>query len=335
MKEQAETLNAEFVFNIKLETSSIYKGRGNAVGSVEVLAYGTALFQGNIVEYSNPELPEGINTTKENPLKEFLILTVGLLALVFVSISVLIVLVDNFADKIPFEMEKDIPVSSFIDKLEVEKLPPYLDKVTQKVLNSFELPKEMDITFHYINDDTVNAFATLGGHIVLYRGLLEKLKHEDELAMVIAHEIAHIKYRHPILSVSHGFVVGIVLTAITGASGNSTVNDLLGQTSMASLMRFSRDYEYQSDKEAINSLVKIYGHANGALGLFKVFESEFGQGHSFEFLATHPLTENRISETTKMIEQHQVSQNNGMISYSDEFKQWLKSQKEKNEKIEE
>lgn len=44
MKEQAETLNAEFVFNIKLETSSIHKGRGNSVGSVEVLAYGTALF---------------------------------------------------------------------------------------------------------------------------------------------------------------------------------------------------------------------------------------------------------------------------------------------------
>lgn len=286
------------------------------------------------MEYSNPELPEGINTTKENPLKEFLILTIGLLAVVFLSISILIILVDNFADKIPFEMEKDIPVSSFMDKLDVKKLPPYLEKVTKKVLISFDLPKEMEITFHYVNDDTVNAFATLGGHIVLYRGLLEKLKHEDELAMVIAHEIAHVKYRHPILSVSHGFVVGIVLTAITGASGNSTVNDLLGQTGMASLMRFSRDYEYQSDKEAISSLVNIYGHANGALGLFKVFKSEFGEGHSFEFLATHPLTENRISQTTKMIEQHQVSQNNDMMVFPEEFKQWLKSQKEINEKSE-
>lgn len=44
MKEEAEKLNADFVFNIKLETSSIYKGKGNTVGSVEVLAYGTALF---------------------------------------------------------------------------------------------------------------------------------------------------------------------------------------------------------------------------------------------------------------------------------------------------
>lgn len=42
MKEQAQSLNAKMVFNIKLETSSIYKGRRNAIGSVEVLAYGTA-----------------------------------------------------------------------------------------------------------------------------------------------------------------------------------------------------------------------------------------------------------------------------------------------------
>jgi uncharacterized protein YbjQ (UPF0145 family) len=44
MKEKAKKLNAELVFNIKLETSSIYKGKGNSVGSVEVLAYGTALY---------------------------------------------------------------------------------------------------------------------------------------------------------------------------------------------------------------------------------------------------------------------------------------------------
>lgn len=283
------------------------------------------------MEYSNPELPEGINTTKEHPLKEFVILTIGLLATVFIVISILIVVVDNFADKIPFEYEKDLPVSSFIENLEVEKLPPYLDKVTQKVLASFNLPEEMKITFHYVNEDTVNAFATLGGHIVLYRGLLEKLKHEDELAMVIAHEIAHIKHRHPILSVSHGIVVGVVLSVISGSSGNSIVNDFIGQTGMASLMRFSRDYEYQSDKDAIASLIKIYGHADGALGLFKVFESEFGKDSSFEFLATHPLTGNRISQTTKMISKHNLSQGNTMVIFPGKFKSWLKTQKEKTE----
>ena len=43
MKEEANLLDAEFVFNIKMETASIHKGRGNTIGSVEVLAYGTAL----------------------------------------------------------------------------------------------------------------------------------------------------------------------------------------------------------------------------------------------------------------------------------------------------
>ncbi len=44
MKEAAKDLGAEMVFNIKLETSSISKGRGKKIGSVEVLAYGTAFF---------------------------------------------------------------------------------------------------------------------------------------------------------------------------------------------------------------------------------------------------------------------------------------------------
>jgi uncharacterized protein YbjQ (UPF0145 family) len=43
MKEQAEAAGAKLVFNVKYETSSISKGRRNAIGSVEILAYGTAL----------------------------------------------------------------------------------------------------------------------------------------------------------------------------------------------------------------------------------------------------------------------------------------------------
>jgi len=283
------------------------------------------------MEYSNPELPEDINTSKESSLKEFLILTGGLTGIVFIVISLLILIVDNFADKIPFELEKDLPISSFIEKQNTEKLPPYLKSLSQKVINSFTLPEKMNITVHYVNDDTVNAFATLGGHIVLYRGLLEKLKHEDEIAMVIAHEVAHIKYRHPILSASHGIVVGIVLSVISSSSGDSVVSDLMGTTGMASLMRFSREYEYQSDKDAINSLMKIYGHAGGALGLFKVFDSEFGKAKSFEFLATHPLTKNRITQTKEMIESHSISGNHKMLAIPVYFEQWLDEQKEKSD----
>lgn len=43
MKAQAEALGADMVFNVKYETASISKGAGNTIGSIEVLAYGTAL----------------------------------------------------------------------------------------------------------------------------------------------------------------------------------------------------------------------------------------------------------------------------------------------------
>ncbi len=281
------------------------------------------------MEYSNPELPENINTSKTHPLKEFFILTVGLIAAIFILISVLILVVDNFADKIPFKLEKELPIAGFIKTQKTEALPPYLENITQKVIRSFKLPETMNITVHYVNDDTVNAFATLGGHIVLYRGLIEKLATEDELAMVIGHEVAHIKYRHPILSVSHGIVVGIVLSVISTSAGDSVVSDLIGSTGMASLMRFSREYEYQSDKDAIASLIKIYGHANGALALFKVFEKELGKDATVEFFATHPLTKNRIAETNAMIAQDRLSENKRMTAIPAEFKRWLRKQKQK------
>lgn len=45
MKAQAQAMGASMVFNVKYETASISKGRGQAIGSVEVLAYGTALIE--------------------------------------------------------------------------------------------------------------------------------------------------------------------------------------------------------------------------------------------------------------------------------------------------
>jgi uncharacterized protein YbjQ (UPF0145 family) len=45
MKNEAKALHADIILNVKLETSSISKGRNNSIGSVEVLAYGTALIQ--------------------------------------------------------------------------------------------------------------------------------------------------------------------------------------------------------------------------------------------------------------------------------------------------
>lgn len=277
------------------------------------------------MEYTNQQLPEGINTSQEHHLKDFFVLTFGVIGIVVLVVTFLIFVVDNFADKIPFEVEKKLPVSSFVDEKNTDELPPYAKLVSEKVIRSFDLPESMKITVHYINNDTVNAFATLGGHIFLYRGLLDKLQHEDELSMLIGHEVSHIKNRHPILSLSHGLVVGTVMVLVNSSTGTSVISDFLGQTSMMTLMQFSREFEYDSDKDAIQSLIKIYGHAQGAVNLFNIFKAEQGGDQSMEFFSTHPLNNNRIEQAKNIMG---VDTSSSSTPFPQSFKTWLTSQQE-------
>jgi len=278
------------------------------------------------MEYSNPKIPEGINTSKTNPLKEFAVLTAGVIFIAIAALIILVVLVDFFADKIPFDWEKEIPIERVLGNKEKSLLPDYINTLSQKIISNMQLPDDMDITVHYVNDDTVNAFATLGGNIVIYRGLLEKLSYEDELAAVIAHEIAHIKYRHPILGASHGLAVGLVLSIISSSS-DDVISGLLGNTSMITVMKFSRNYEYQADKEAIELLVKLYGHAGGALGLFDIFKAGDSASKPVEFLNTHPLTENRILQVNSIITEKQLNNKLEMKVFPEEFVSWLSVEK--------
>ena len=278
------------------------------------------------MQYSNPKIPEGINVSKTNPLKEFAVLTIGVILVVISVLALLIILVDLFADKIPFQWEKEMPIERVLGNKDGSQLPDYINVLSQKVISNMQLPDDMDITVHYVNDDTVNAFATLGGHIVIYRGLLEKLTYEEELAAIIAHEVAHIKYRHPILGASHGLAVGLVLSIIS-SSADDIVSGLLGNTSMITVMKFSRDYEYQADKEAIELLIKIYGQADGALGLFDIFKSVHNAVEPIEFLNTHPLTDNRIKQAKSMIFDKQVTNQSSMTNFPQDYISWLSSEK--------
>lgn len=278
------------------------------------------------MQYTNPEIPEGINTSKINPLKEFIILSSGIIITAVAVVALLIMLVDLFADKIPFSWEKSIPIGKLFSDKNEQAMPLYLQKVSQKIIQQMALPEGMNITLHYINDNTVNAFATLGGHVYLFRGLLEKLRNEDELSMVIAHEVAHVKYRHPILSLSHGVVVSVVLSLL-GSSSDNVAGSLLGNSSMLTLMHFSRDFEYQSDQAAVSALIKIYGHAQGAIGLFDVFNKQGSSIKPVEFLQTHPLTDNRISQVRAIISEYPLTKQVAMTAFPIKFTHWLAAEK--------
>lgn len=155
----------------------------------------------------------------------------------------------------------------------------------------------MPITVHYVNDETINAFATLGGNIIFFRGILEKLPSENALAMVMSHEIAHIKHRHPIMALGRGVVIGLALSAITGASGQGLTNEILGDTGLLTSLKFGRDQEREADETGLAAVEKVYGHTYGATGLFEMFNEISADSQTVpQFLSSHPHNDNRIAD---------------------------------------
>ena len=109
-----------------------------------------------------------------------------------------------------------------------------------------DLPAEMQITVHYASDDTVNAMATLGGNIVVFQGLIDTVDSENALAMVLAHEIAHVRHRHPIVAMGRGFTVMLALSALSGV-GDGMIQQWVGSMGMLPMLAFSREQEEAAD----------------------------------------------------------------------------------------
>ncbi len=163
------------------------------------------------------------------------------------------------------------------------------------------LPQGMKITLHYVDEETVNAMATLGGHVMIYRGLLEKLPDENTLVMLLGHEIGHIKLRHPVKALGKGVVIGLLLSTVLGQSSDS-VASVLTDTSMITMLSFNREQEEDSDDEGIKVMHAYYGHVQSSTELFEILKQEHqGKGLDVpQFLSSHPDTGHRIQHLNQL-----------------------------------
>jgi len=250
------------------------------------------------LRYSNPLPPEGINTSTEHPLKEFALLTSALIVLVVAFVAAVGLFTEKFAHHIPFKTE--VAIAKTLERSVPDdsgEIKAWLQTLAEQLAAAQNLPEDLSITIHYVNNDTVNAMASLGGHIIIFRGLLEKLDSENAIAMVLAHEIAHIHYRHPIQSLGRSAVVSLALTAIGISAGDT--GDILGSAGLLTVLAFSRKQEQQADEAALLSLYRHYGHVDGAKDLFRILLHEEPKALvNTSFFSTHPLSEKRIDNIT-------------------------------------
>ncbi|MBN8613874.1 MAG: M48 family metallopeptidase [Deltaproteobacteria bacterium] len=170
-------------------------------------------------------------------------------------------------------------------------------------------PSEHDYRVSVIENDEVNAFALPGGQIVVWTGLIREAESAEQIAGVLAHELAHVERRHGLRNVAHraGIAIGLRLLVAIFLGG-----DLDGFTSLAAdvaVIAASNDYgqdqESEADADAVARMHAAGLDPNALAGFFRVM-SRAGVGELPAFaswLSTHPDHETRITAIESLTRQ--------------------------------
>lgn len=151
--------------------------------------------------------------------------------------------------------------------------------------------------FYLIEKDELNAFATPGGYIYFFTGLFDKLKTDDAIAAVVAHEIGHCAARHIAkkfqAALGYNIVSVIVLSQLDGGA-----QAVAAQSSdvMMNLVfsAFSRKDEYQADSLGIKYLFLAGYNPNGMIESFEILKKEESANFVPPWFRTHPYIDDRI-----------------------------------------
>ena len=247
------------------------------------------------MEYRNSKIPERINTSERHPLHDLLVLLAGVLAFTIIAVIVLSISADYMVRQIPLSVEQQWTADFFEDS-DDPRVDAYLNQLAAEIAPMFQGNQAHQFHVHYSDTDVINAFAYLGGHITITRGLLLALNSENALAMVLAHEMAHVAERHPLRNLGRGLVIAAFLAAVTGIGNDWLGMNVVGETSMLTTFKFSRDHEEVADELALKTLHARYGHRGGADDLFlALMGGKAPQSKEPpEFFSTHPATARRL-----------------------------------------
>ena len=221
---------------------------------------------------------------------------------------------------------RDIRASGMV--VEDPLVNEYINEVGSKVAAQAN-DGDHDFTFFVVKDPRINAFALPGGYIGVHTGLLDATRSEDELAGVLAHEVAHVTQRHIARAIHANSRQSIVSTAIMlgailagAASGNSDVAQAgiaVGQgTAIQGQIDFTRANEYEADRVGIAALADAGFDPYGMASFFDVMSRQNSRSpdeRAPQFLMTHPVTTARIAEARNRARDYPLIRSEDSISY--------------------
>jgi predicted Zn-dependent protease len=187
------------------------------------------------------------------------------------------------------------------DQAAVDRLNRIGERVTQ-----VSDRQDYKYTFYLVDSKDINAFTTPGGNIYFYTGLMDKLKTDDQIAAVIAHETGHCAARHIAkkFQAALGYsMAGSLAMSILGLEGGAQEIASLGSDAVMTIVfnAFSRKDEYQADSLGLKYMYLAGYNLNGMLETMHILLEESKGPKMPLILNTHPFVEDRIVAIEKEI----------------------------------
>lgn len=159
-----------------------------------------------------------------------------------------------------------------------------------------------------LTDSSINAFAAPGGVLGFHTGLIEKAGSSDQLASVIAHEMAHITQRHfsrrqeANSNSQTAYLVGTLAAIAAGVAGNASVGAAALTTTQAAAidqaLAFSREHEREADRLGLELMTQAGFDPTGMSEMFNTMQADQRlSGQPLAYLSTHPLSSERIADS--------------------------------------
>jgi predicted Zn-dependent protease len=253
------------------------------------------------MSYHSPQSSKNVDTSN----RQILIASGLIIGTFIVGIWLLLFIVGQLIYFIPPQVEQSIGkliVPVYEKQASNIKVQNILDRLLDRLETNLplEIKKSRDYRVLYIADDTINALAIPGDRIIIYQGLLGKVESENELMMVLGHELGHFAHRDHLRGIGNALVLRMIMASLFGDLGifQPAANSIQTLADAS----YSQKQEKQADEFGLTLLNKTYGHVAGSIDFFAKLIDEDRQ--LISFLASHPAPKKRIKELQKLIEKN-------------------------------
>lgn len=188
-------------------------------------------------------------------------------------------------------LNTDVDVNERVEKI-LKKIAAVCDR------------QELIYTIKVIDEDLLNAVSLPGGYIYVYKGLIDKVDNDDQLASVIAHEVGHITAKHAIKRMQSMYG-DTFLKLLAMQTTNGQFARGVGVATTSIFFEHARVDEYQSDELGIKYMKKAGYNSTEMANMLKKLKAQEAKEPStpFSYWRTHPYLTQRIAAARQVSSQ--------------------------------